>query len=392
MYYGNLGILLNETREEKKLSLEEVSRGCNISKAYIQLIEEGNLYQLPSYTHARSFVRKYSEYLNFNYKKDIEYLFDSECQRNIFDNKNIINNSTGTTHTVTSKISKTEPAKKLKRKSGDSTNTSNDDTHTTDDTHNTNNNSENVLSYINFKDMPDVSYDHAPPNSKKNNLLLYIVFSGISILTVVVVGLAIWNKTTSNIDPVFITPDPVVAPDITPDIVPQGTPIPYNYLATSSLGLTPTLNTYYIALITSDITNESMNQFRSLPIDDDTAAPPNVTYADAIPDNTLSLDDPNKVRTAYIEFTGESWVHIESDTGEIIEVTGESGITLPFEFKSYFTITIGNIGGASIRYDGERITSLGNEGEILRNKIFTLNRNTGKFDITTKPRESNNIN
>ncbi len=387
MYYGNLGILLNETREEKKLSLEEVSRGCNISKTYIQLIEEGNLYQLPSYTHARSFVRKYAEYLNFNYKKDIEYLFDSECQRNIFDNKNIVNNSTGTPHAVASRTPKSETTKKPKKKS-EHTSNSNEELAPANDTNNIKNNSENVLSYINFKDMPDVSYDHAPPNNNKNNTLLYAVFSGIAVLTVVVIGLALWNKNTSNIDPVFIAPDPIDVVDTTPDIVSQDTPpIPYNYLATSSLGLTPTLNTYYIALITSDIANGSMNQFRSLPIDDTTTPPPNITYADAIPnDNILSLVDPNKTQTAYVEFTGESWVHIESDTGEIIEVTGENGITLPFEFQTQFTITIGNIGGASIHYNGKRITSFGNEGEILRNKIFTLNQATGEFDITTKPR------
>ena len=42
-----LGDLLRETREQKKLSLEDVEQGTNIRKLYIKSIEDGDYDKLP---------------------------------------------------------------------------------------------------------------------------------------------------------------------------------------------------------------------------------------------------------------------------------------------------------------------------------------------------------
>lgn len=410
MYYGNLGNLLSETRDSKNLTLEEVSRGCNVSKTYLQFIEHGHLYQLPSYTHARSFVKKYAEFLGFNYKKDVEYLFNSECQRDAFDTKNMSNTPATSTfppkgkaasyssdekETIKKpKLTKGEKQQKKKKTSTpktpasatpsfDNSNSSPNSSNTGGQADNINNN-ENVLSYINFKDMPDTPYDYTT-GGQKNNTLLYIVIAGVLVLTVVVATLALWNKKTDNINPVFIqetTPDIV---DDTPELmnVNGDAPLPYNYLSASSLGVAPTLNTYYIELIDGDLVNANTNQFRSLPINAD-ITPPNVTYTDATP--TIITPMQQESKTAYLRFTGESWIEVASDAGDSFDLIGNNGDTIPFTFYSSFIITIGNIAGAYLEYDGKQVTATGDEGQLLRNKVFTFNPETEEFAVTNKPR------
>ena len=77
MYYGNLGSLLHEMRTHLGKTIDEVSKDCNISKTYIINMENNELDKLPSYTHSKNFVSKYSEYLGFDYNKDIKHLFNN---------------------------------------------------------------------------------------------------------------------------------------------------------------------------------------------------------------------------------------------------------------------------------------------------------------------------
>ena len=75
---NELGSLLQKTRLDKKQTVTEVSNNTRIIEAFIKLMEEGQFKQLPSYIHAYGFVKKYSEYLELDYKKDIEPLFAVE--------------------------------------------------------------------------------------------------------------------------------------------------------------------------------------------------------------------------------------------------------------------------------------------------------------------------
>ena len=52
-----LGDLLRETREQKKLSLEDVEQGTNIRKLYIKSIEDGDYDKLPGEVFLKRFYQ-----------------------------------------------------------------------------------------------------------------------------------------------------------------------------------------------------------------------------------------------------------------------------------------------------------------------------------------------
>ncbi|MFI3258153.1 MAG: helix-turn-helix domain-containing protein, partial [Spirochaetales bacterium] len=62
----SFGTILRNTREEKKLSVETVSRDTTISRNYIEALEDENLSVLPGNTYALGFLRNYSTYLGLD--------------------------------------------------------------------------------------------------------------------------------------------------------------------------------------------------------------------------------------------------------------------------------------------------------------------------------------
>ena len=57
------GQMLTEARESRGLSIEDASFETRIPVARLRLLESGNLAAFGSMTYARSFIRRYSEYL-----------------------------------------------------------------------------------------------------------------------------------------------------------------------------------------------------------------------------------------------------------------------------------------------------------------------------------------
>lgn len=66
-----VGQLLNQTRESKSLSLEQVSKATHIRLRYLQAIESGDLDALPSQVQYKGFLRAYAEYLGL----DVQQVF-----------------------------------------------------------------------------------------------------------------------------------------------------------------------------------------------------------------------------------------------------------------------------------------------------------------------------
>jgi len=54
---------LKETREAKKLTLDNVENATKIKKIYLEAIERGNFNRLPSESYAQGFVKNYAKYL-----------------------------------------------------------------------------------------------------------------------------------------------------------------------------------------------------------------------------------------------------------------------------------------------------------------------------------------
>lgn len=62
----SVGEKLRKAREAKNVSLDQVSRETNISKRYLQALEEEDASQFPGDTYAMGFLRNYAEYLGLN--------------------------------------------------------------------------------------------------------------------------------------------------------------------------------------------------------------------------------------------------------------------------------------------------------------------------------------
>ena len=73
----NLGEKLRQTRQEKNLSIKEVSAKINISARYLEAIESGNFKELPGEVYAKNFLKAYTKFLDLNTEEFIA-LFKSE--------------------------------------------------------------------------------------------------------------------------------------------------------------------------------------------------------------------------------------------------------------------------------------------------------------------------
>jgi len=62
----SLGRKLREAREKHNYNLEQIARDTNISKAYLEALEEENFGVIPGDTYVLGFLRNYGEYLGLN--------------------------------------------------------------------------------------------------------------------------------------------------------------------------------------------------------------------------------------------------------------------------------------------------------------------------------------
>ncbi|HLD01823.1 MAG TPA: helix-turn-helix domain-containing protein [Patescibacteria group bacterium] len=72
-----VGQKLQEERQRRKISLDEVSAATKIKVSFLQALEKGEYQHLPSPTYAQGFIRNYAEYLGLP-KKEIFALFRRE--------------------------------------------------------------------------------------------------------------------------------------------------------------------------------------------------------------------------------------------------------------------------------------------------------------------------
>ena len=80
---SKLGSFLKETRESQGLSYEKVTQDTRMSEDIIKQLEEGGFAELPSYNHAKNFVKNYAEYLGID-ADDAFNLLQEECTRENF--------------------------------------------------------------------------------------------------------------------------------------------------------------------------------------------------------------------------------------------------------------------------------------------------------------------
>lgn len=71
-----LGTYLQNKREKSGITLKEMERGSGIKRSVIQIIEAGDLSQLPEPKHARFLIRKYADFLNMDAEQTLERFED----------------------------------------------------------------------------------------------------------------------------------------------------------------------------------------------------------------------------------------------------------------------------------------------------------------------------
>jgi cytoskeleton protein RodZ len=91
---GELGALLRQTREEKRVSLEQIEEHTRIRRKYLLALEEARYEDLPTPGHIHGFLRNYARYLDLDMEEvDALYTRDRAAHRRfeprIFQPKNI---------------------------------------------------------------------------------------------------------------------------------------------------------------------------------------------------------------------------------------------------------------------------------------------------------------
>ena len=62
----DIGNVLEKTRNEKQISLEQASRETNIARRYLEALETGMYEVFPGEPYVVGFLRNYAEYLGLN--------------------------------------------------------------------------------------------------------------------------------------------------------------------------------------------------------------------------------------------------------------------------------------------------------------------------------------
>lgn len=61
--YRDIGLILMNAREERRLSITDVAKALHIRPRYIEALEEGNLEGLPEYAYVKGYLKRYAIYL-----------------------------------------------------------------------------------------------------------------------------------------------------------------------------------------------------------------------------------------------------------------------------------------------------------------------------------------
>lgn len=94
-----------------------------------------------------------------------------------------------------------------------------------------------------------------------------------------------------------------------------------------------------------------------------------VTPAMAAPPQPAKPDDSKLHMT--VEVTANSWVTLDADGKSVFNAEMAAGEKRDFEATDSFRFrTIGNAGGVGVTLNGARVPRLGEDGEVLKNRIF----------------------
>ena len=74
-----VGRVFQQSREEKKVSLESVARETRIKMDFLRAIEEDSFQEIPCETYVRGFIRSYAKFMHLNGEELID-LYDLQVE------------------------------------------------------------------------------------------------------------------------------------------------------------------------------------------------------------------------------------------------------------------------------------------------------------------------
>jgi len=86
-------------------------------------------------------------------------------------------------------------------------------------------------------------------------------------------------------------------------------------------------------------------------------------------DSADSTDSADEAHTLVISATDVVWIKVKIDDGEPFDVVLKKGESVVWKANDSFSLVVGNAGGVSLVYDGEKLSNLGKQGEVVTLKL-----------------------
>jgi cytoskeleton protein RodZ len=316
---SNLGELLKAERIKKQISYDTITEHTRISEEVIRTLEEGNFSKMPSYVHAKNFVKTYANFLKLNIE-EVEALLEEECKKEDYNRE---------VHYVASPVT------------------------------------------------------HEPIDRKSPMVYVIILIAIIALFIVGIFiyksmsnNQALEQKETK----MRITPSESVANDSEPNsviaVAESFDNITDNATTVGSEGSPDTLDT---AETTTETQQESAPATTTT-APATTQTP--VVATPASTTRTIQNTPPQDLqRSVTLAFSDVCWVNIETDEGEVFDFIADKGLERTLKFKEYFILNLGNSAVVEVRDGSTRHRGFGEFRKPVRNLRFSYDTN-GKLVYT----------
>lgn len=339
---SELGAKLKKAREEQEKTLAAVKNDTRIQETFIIAIEAGNYGALPSYLHAYGFVKKYAEYLGFDYI-EIKDIFDKECPK-----QNSISSEARQVEDLNRELIVNNP---MASKSEKEYSSSSDD-----------------KSFSSFT--KKVSTSDSFSEGKRLPIIPIIIV----VIVVCVLAFIIFNSskdTKETIAPGIGSTPPIgnTIPDMSPtENINMDNMSGIGMVDNNTLAYTPSPENNQIidnTTMRDNLTVIAKDNYTATNRDNSTVVPTTRT------DNRAPIIQPAKQETVTLSFSEECWVKYTADNKTAQEFISPALTSVSLKFEKSFQLDIGNAAALTLIYDGENYTGFGRPG-IVRKLLYRI--------------------
>ncbi len=317
---SKLGELLRKTREERGISPDKVTEDIRLSADIIEQLEDGGFTDLPSYNHAKNFVKNYARYLGLDIE-EIQTMLAEECTKENFTHEPIT-------------VATEEPLEDIVK-----------------------NDSSGVSKFF----------------------LIGVLF----ILIIAIGGYLIATSGNHKTKPADEKTSEQVQPQQETPQAAEPDDNEFNTVDKKIVEETiSSVNEEDQAAQTEDgvaadkaLTDNDKEKDKTA----QTAADEKST--DKKEEKAAVL--PKGMKKAVLNFSDVCWVHMKSDTGEEMDFIADKATHKEVLFKDYFILDIGNAAVTSVSYNGRTIAGLGGYKQPAKGLKFEPNPENGSLKYST---------